>query len=126
MIYSRLQNNKPRLYVYYFFIFFQALHLLNLISKVRENIYFCFFHYKDLNFLSLFPCPMFISCPEIMDFVRSYLFTNATLIFSSKLDWGLSANLILMKKVFNWSENFLQNPYFDSGSNFRFCCVCRY
>ena len=57
-----------------------------------------------------------------MDFVRSYFFTNATLtsrkLFSSKLDWGLSANLILMTKVFNCSElhsqrsNFLQNPYF--------------
>ena len=38
--------------------------------------------------------------------------------FSSELDRGLSANLILMKKMFNCSEahsersNFLQNPYF--------------
>ena len=36
-----------------------------------------------------------------MDFVRSYFFTNELLsswtLFSSKLDWGLSANLILMK-----------------------------
>ena len=44
-----------------------------------------------------------------MDFVRSYFFTNEplsrkTLFFLSKLDWGLSANLILMKKVFNCSE----------------------
>jgi hypothetical protein len=43
-----------------------------------------------------------------MDFVRSYFFTNEPLtswtLFSSKLDLGLSVNLILMKKVFNCSE----------------------
>ena len=36
------------------------------------------------------------------DIVRAYFFTNEPLcswtLFSSKLDWGLSANLILIKK----------------------------
>ena len=54
-----------------------------------------------------------------------YKWTSEQLnIFSSKLDWGLCANLILMKKVFNYSEvhswrsNFFKNKYFSLSKPF--------